>query len=82
MIGETSVEMGAGRARKEDIIDYGVGMVIHRKVGDHVINGDPMFTLYASSQESLDHARERVLSAFEYSESPVERLPLFYEVIQ
>ncbi len=82
VIGETSVEMGAGRERKEDIIDYGVGMVIHRKVGDHVVMGDPLFTLYASSQVSLDLARERVSSAFEYTESPVKRLPLFYEVIQ
>ncbi len=82
VIGETSVEMGAGRERKEDIIDYGVGMVIHRKVGDHVVMGDPLFTLHAASQESLEHARERVSSAFEYTESPVKRLPLFYEVIQ
>jgi len=82
VIGETSVEMGAGRARKEDKIDYGVGIVIHRKVGEHVDAGDPLFTLYASSQQSLEKAKMSVLSAFEYSSEPVAALPLFYEVIQ
>jgi len=82
IIGEASVAMGAGRARKEDAIDHAVGIVIHHKVGDQVAEGDPLFTLHASSSESLARAREDVLSAFEYSPEPVEPLPLFYEVIQ
>lgn len=82
IIGETSVAMGAGRARKEDAIDHAVGIVIHHKVGDRVAIGEPLFTLHASSRESLEQARESVLSAFEYGDSPVEPLPLFYEVIQ
>ena len=38
-VGETSVELGAGRARKEDPIDHAVGIVIHHKVGDHIGKG-------------------------------------------
>lgn len=82
IVGESSVEMGAGRAKKEDAIDHGVGMIIHRKVGDQVKTGDALFTLHANSLESLRKAREQVLSAFEWSKTPCDQLPLFYEVIQ
>ena len=81
-IGETAVDMGAGRARKEDPIDHAVGIVIHHKVGDRVENGQPLFTLHARTPESLAAARERLLRAHGWSETKVEPLPLFYGVIR
>ncbi len=78
-IGETSVEMGAGRKKKEDDIDLSVGIVIYHKVGDKITMGDVLFTLYANNQESLIMARERVLAAHEWSEKPCKPLPLFYK---
>jgi len=82
VIGETTVAMGAGRERKEDSIDHSVGIVVHHKVGDALKRGDALFTLHASSPESLARAREQALTAIEYSDAPVDPLPLFYEVIQ
>jgi pyrimidine-nucleoside phosphorylase len=82
VIGETTVAMGAGRERKEDSIDHAVGIVVHHKVGDALKRGDALFTLHASSPESLARAREQALTAVEFSDTPVEPLPLFYEVIQ
>ena len=81
-IGETSVDMGAGRKRKEDKIDLSVGMVIHHKVGDQIKTGDALFTLHAKDQASLQDAKERVLKAHQFSDSPCEPLPLFYETIK
>jgi len=81
-IGETSVDMGAGRKRKEDKIDQSVGMVIHHKVGDQIKAGDALFTLHAKDQASLKDAKERVLKAHQFSDSPCEPLPLFYETIK
>jgi len=81
-IGETSVEMGAGRAKKEDLIDHSVGIIIHQKVGDFVEKGKPLFTLHAKDESSYEAARKRILSAYEWSSSQCEPLPLFYEVIQ
>lgn len=80
-VGETSVELGAGRARKEDAIDHGVGIVIHHKVGDFVKKGDPLFTIHANDAKKLMQARERLLKAHELSEGTCEPLPLFYQVI-
>ncbi len=81
VIGETSVEMGAGRAKKGDSIDYAVGLVILRKVGDRVVKGDPLFVIHARTQESLARSKELVLRAIIWSTEPVEPLPLFYDVI-
>ena len=81
-IGEASVDLGAGRARKGDAIDMGVGFVIHRKVGDRVGIGDPLFTIHANSKEKLALAKTRLLAAHTWSDQPCPRLPLFYEVIR
>lgn len=81
IIGETSVEMGAGRAKKEDVIDHSVGILVHHKVGEHIQKGDPLFTLHAKSESSYRKSREQVLSAVEFTDHPCAPLPLFYEVI-
>ena len=44
--GVLSVSLGAGRLRKEDKIDYGVGIVLNKEVGDKVAVGDLLCTLY------------------------------------
>jgi len=80
-VGETAVELGAGRSRKEDSIDHAVGIVIHRKVGDHVEAGAPLFTIHANNAAKLAAARERLLAAHQWSDTPVQPLPLFYAVV-
>ena len=82
MVGEAVVAMGGGRERKGDPIDHAVGVVIHHKVGDHLAAGEPLFTLHANSPESLAEARERILAAHQWSDTPVAPLPLFYGVVR
>jgi pyrimidine-nucleoside phosphorylase len=77
-VGETVVDLGGGRLRKEDKIDYAVGVVIHHKVGDHVEAGTPLFTLHAQDKHSLVAARDAMLTAYTWSDTPVPALPLFY----
>ena len=79
LIGEASVALGAGRARKGDPIDHAVGFIIHQKVGDYVGQGEPLFTIHANETEKLTEAHESVKKAFAWSDKAVERLPLFYE---
>jgi pyrimidine-nucleoside phosphorylase len=80
-IGETSVEMGAGRARKEDSIDHRVGIIVHHKVGQFISKGDCLFTLHANSESSLESARDRVMKSIHWSDEKCAPLPLLYEVI-
>jgi len=81
-IGMTSVELGAGRAKKGDPIDYAVGLVVHAKVGDRLGAGEPLFTIHADDEARLAAAEQRLLGAVGWSDAPVEPLPLFYGVVE
>jgi len=79
IVGEASVVLGAGRAKKTDPIDHAVGFVIHKKVGDRVQEGEPLFEIHANDKVKLEEARTAVLSAHQFSDEFVPPLPLFYE---
>jgi pyrimidine-nucleoside phosphorylase len=81
-VGETSVELGAGRVKKSDVIDPAVGIIIHHKVGDALQKGDALFTIHANDEVKLANARERLLGAHLWSDEKVEPLPLFYGMIK
>ncbi len=78
-VGEASVDLGAGRAQKGDSIDHAVGFIIHKKVGDEVKKGEPLFEIHANDEAKLAEARQKVLTAHEIGGAPVPPLPLFYE---
>jgi len=79
IVGEASVMLGAGRAKKADPIDHAVGFLIHKKVGDKVEAGEPLFEIHANQKAKLADARQAVLSAHGFSDEFVSPLPLFYE---
>ncbi|HEY2979644.1 MAG TPA: thymidine phosphorylase [Anaerolineales bacterium] len=78
-VGEVSVALGAGRAKKGDSIDHAVGLVVHHKVGERVERGQPLFTVHANDSSKLAAARQAVLDAHVFSDKPVAALPLFYD---
>ena len=78
LIGEAAVELGAGRAKKDDPIDHAVGFEILHKVGEHVQAGEPLFNVHANDPEKLKRARAAVLAAHSFSQTEVKPLPLFY----
>jgi pyrimidine-nucleoside phosphorylase len=82
VVGETSVELGAGRAKKGDPIDPAVGIIIHHKVGDKLAKGDLMFTIHANDRSKLEAAKVRLLEAHKWSDKACEPLPLFYGVVE
>jgi pyrimidine-nucleoside phosphorylase len=79
IVGEASVALGAGRAKKSDPVDHAVGFLIHKKVGDKVEAGEPLFEIHANNKEKLAEARKAALSAHTFSDEFVSPLPLFYE---
>jgi pyrimidine-nucleoside phosphorylase len=78
IIGETAVILGAGRAKKGDQIDHAVGFLIHKKVGQMVEKGEPLFSIHARDQAQVEQVRRDILNAFSFSDEPVAPLPLFY----
>jgi pyrimidine-nucleoside phosphorylase len=82
IVGETAVELGAGRARKEDKIDHGVGILVHHKVGERVERGEAVFTVHARDERSAHAALTELEGALAWSEGRIEALPLFYGVVE
>jgi len=80
-IGETAVDLGAGRAKKTDKIDSSVGILVHVKVGDHLEKGAPLFTIFSKNSVDAENARTRLEDALEWSEIRVDPLQLFYGTI-
>ena len=80
-IGETSVGLGAGRAKKSDPIDHAVGIVLHHKVGDYVKKGEALFTIHANDRGKFIEAQARLLKACQWGNDPCPPLPLFYGVV-
>jgi pyrimidine-nucleoside phosphorylase len=82
VVGETTVLMGGGRAKKDDKIDHSVGIEVFHKIGSYVEQGDPLFSVHAANLEQLAQAKEQLLEAVSWSDQKVEPLPLFYGVIR
>jgi pyrimidine-nucleoside phosphorylase len=79
--GETAVLLGGGREQKDDPIDHTVGIVVQRKVGDHVRAGDLLFTIHANDENKLQTAIQKMLEAHRWSDEPVNPLPLYYGMV-
>jgi pyrimidine-nucleoside phosphorylase len=80
-VGETAVELGAGRAKKTDSIDHAVGIEVLQNVGDYVEKDQPVFIVHANDEGRLSAAGERLFNALDWSADPVDPLPLFYGVV-
>lgn len=80
--GETVVQLGGGRMKKEDKIDFGVGVVLRAKVGDHVEQGQPLCDIHARSAAEAERAAERLLTAYAWSSAPVQPPALVKLTIQ
>ena len=82
IVGETAVDLGAGRAKKGDQINYAVGIEVLHEVGDDVKKGEDLFILHAQTQTDFERAKKRLLKAHQWSEDPVDPLPLVYDIVR
>ena len=68
-IGKISCMLGAGRTKKEDIIDYNAGIVLNKKVNDYVNDNDLLCTLYTDKEIDLSN---KYLDSIEISDNTVD----------
>lgn len=64
-VGICSLILGGGRETKESVIDLSVGIVLNKKVGDHVKAGEALAYIHANQEEKKKLCEERLLRAFE-----------------
>jgi pyrimidine-nucleoside phosphorylase len=80
-VGRAVIGLGAGRERKTDSIDHRVGVVFHRKVGELVERGEPLFDLHLANPSQFADAEEAITSAFRIGSDEITAPPLIHRRI-
>lgn len=80
-IGEAAMVLGAGRATKEDFIDYAVGIKVLKKVGDLLNKGDVICEVYTNGKNT-DEAIKRISDAYLLTSNKVEVNDIILKVVR
>lgn len=72
-VGVASWRLGAGRARKEDPVQFGAGIVLNKVQGESITAGEPLLTLYTDDEERFSRAMESLEGGIEIGTEAVER---------
>ncbi|ASN05459.1 pyrimidine-nucleoside phosphorylase [Virgibacillus necropolis] len=78
--GTAAMMLGAGRATKESEIDLAVGLVLHKKVGDSVKEGESLLTIHANDSD-LDKVKEKLYQSITITAGSVDVPSLIYDRI-
>lgn len=73
-LGIVSMKLGGGRMTKDEDVDHAVGLVLNKKIGDHVEIGETLLTVYARnelSQELLNEIYQSYTIVDEFVEKPI-----------
>ena len=81
-LGNLAQHIGAGRRQKTDVIDYSVGFVLHRRIGDYVSAGEPIATVHCRNQEDADMAELTIQNAVPILRHKVPPLKLVHAVVE
>ena len=78
-LGEISRKLGGGRYEKNDEINFGVGLVLSKKLGDYVMEDEEILKVYFDDKSvSVDE----ILKCFKIETNKINSNPLIYEVIK
>jgi pyrimidine-nucleoside phosphorylase/thymidine phosphorylase len=80
-IGTACVILGGGRERKEDSVDPAVGIVLHKKVGDRVVAGEPLATIYYNAESKAARARQLIEESCKIADAASPMRPLIHRII-
>ncbi|WP_139902462.1 pyrimidine-nucleoside phosphorylase [Clostridium thermarum] len=81
-LGLIAMELGAGRATKEDVIDLAVGVVLNKKRGDKVEVGETIAYIHANDESRIEKAKKDILKNYVISPEAARNIPLIYDVIR
>jgi pyrimidine-nucleoside phosphorylase len=82
-IGIAAMKLGAGRETKDSRIDLGAGIILHKKVGDQVAEGEVIAELHVGKglEEREREVSELVQQAFQIDDSKAAAQPLIYAIV-
>lgn len=80
-IGKVACGLGAGRIKKEDNIDYSVGIILNKKIGTKVKKGESLGKIYSNDIEKLKEAKKQVLEIIKISDKYCDKIQTILEKI-
>ena len=75
-VGHAAMLLGAGREKVDSRVDPAVGLVLHKKVGDPVAQGEPLLTLHVDDRASLEEAQQILKKAIKVEAGVPPSAPL------
>ncbi len=81
LIGRASVDLGAGRLKKEDDIDPRVGIIVCKKTGDKVSKDEIMAYVHANDPKKADEAVLKVRNAYTILDKKVKKPSVILDVL-
>lgn len=81
IIGRASVDLGAGRVKKEDEVDPRVGIIVCKKTGDKVEKGEVIAYIHANSPEKAEEAVLKVKNAYTIINKKVKKPSVILEIL-
>jgi len=81
-LGSTLVMMGGGRTKKDDVIDYSVGLIVHKKIGDFVSENDEIAEIHINDKSNIDEVIEKIKKSYSYSKEEVQKSDIIYSIIK
>ncbi|MFN4190952.1 MAG: thymidine phosphorylase [Pseudothermotoga sp.] len=82
LVGTASMALGAGRSKKEDIIDPSVGIEVLKKTGDYIQFDEPVVRMYVSKKSDVKSAIKLISDAYEVVEQRVKPQEILLGVIE
>ena len=81
-MGKITSELGAGRIKKEDSIDYQAGIVLQKKVADLVEEGEVLAYIHTNKIEKLEESKKAIISNIKIEEEKIEKPETILEIIE
>lgn len=79
-VGKVACDLGAGRVRKEDEIDYAVGIKLCYKVSEKVLESENLAYIYANDIEKIKIAKEKLQNVIKISKEKLDHIPTIFEI--
>lgn len=80
-LGTAAGELGAGRVKKDDIIDLSVGFIMKKRIGDYVGKGDVLCEVHANDSKKLLNAKSKISSCIDISESAHKPVLIYEQLV-
>ena len=81
-VGKLACDLGAGRIKKDDKIDYSVGIILNKKVSNKVIKDEILGYVHANDEEKGNNTAKKLKDIIKIDQEESKKLETIIKVIQ